>query len=124
MINQVLPIIGGTLVILWGIAHLFPTRNIVRDFGAISKDNKNIITMEWIIEGFALIFIGVLVVTVTAIDPISVVSKAVYWLSFGMLNALSILSLFTGFKVDFLPFKLCPAIFTGSSIFILFGILL
>jgi hypothetical protein len=33
----------------------------IRDFDEISADNKNIITMEWIIEGIALIFIGVLV---------------------------------------------------------------
>jgi len=40
------------------------------------------------------------------------------------LNALSLVSLFTGFKVNFVAFKLCPVIFTGASILILLGILL
>jgi hypothetical protein len=109
---------------LWGIAHLFPTKNVVAGFGDISEDNKNIITMEWLVEGVALIFIGVLVAMVTIIDPISAVSRAVCWLSFGMLNLLSVISLLTGFKVDFFTFKLCPVIFTGGSILILLGILL
>ena len=124
MLNQVLFYIAAALTTLWGIAHLFPTKNVVADFGDISDDNKNIITMEWIIEGVALIFIGVLVVTVTIIDPANSISRAVYWLSFVMLNVLSVVSLFTGFKVNFIPFKLCPVIFTGSSILILLGILL
>jgi hypothetical protein len=123
MINQIVLYIGAAFVILWGIAHLFPTANIVRDFGEISEDNKNIITMEWIIEGIALIFIGVLVAVATLIDPLNPVSKAVYWLAFGMLNILSIISLFTGFKINFIPFKLCPVIFTGASLLILWGIL-
>ena len=57
--NQILAYIGAGLTTLWGIAHLFPTRNVVADFGDISEDNRHIITMEWIVEGVALIFIGV-----------------------------------------------------------------
>lgn len=124
MLNQILFYIGAVLPILWGISHLFPTKNVVADFGDISADNKNIITMEWINEGATLIFIGVLVATVTFLDPSNMISQAIYWLSFIMLNILSLISLFTGFKVNFLPFKLCPLIFTGSSILILLGLLL
>jgi hypothetical protein len=35
--------------------------------------------------------------------------------------ALALVSLFTGFKVHFLPFKLCPVIFTVSAALILLG---
>jgi hypothetical protein len=124
MVNQILVYIGAAFVAFWGIAHLFPTKNVVADFGDISEDNRNIITMEWIVEGVALIFIGVLVATVTLVDAASPVTRAVYWLTFIGLNALSVVSLFTGFKVNFIPFKLCPVIFTGASILILLGILL
>jgi len=123
MLNQILFYIAAVLTALWGISHLFPTKNIVAGFGEISADNKNIITMEWINEGVTLIFIGFLVAAITLVDPASPVSQIVYWLSFVMLNTLSVISLFTGFKVNFLPFKLCPVIFTGSSILILLGIL-
>jgi len=80
--------------------------------------------MEWIVEGVSLIFIGLLVAAVTLIDRTSTVSRAVYWIAFAELNVLSIVSLFTGFKVNFLPFKLCPVIFTASSVLIVLGSLL
>jgi hypothetical protein len=103
---------------------LFPTKGVVAGFGDISDDNRNIISMEWIVEGVALIFIGTLIATVTAMDAASPVTRAVYWLAFVGLNALSVVSLFTGFKVNFLPFKLCPVIFTTASILILLGVYL
>jgi hypothetical protein len=124
MINQVLLYAGSALVLLWGIAHLFPTRSVVRDFGDISLDNKRIISMEWIIEGVSLIFIGATIIAVTFVDHTAVVSKTMYWLCFVVLNLLSVISLMTGFKVRFLPFKFCPVIFTTASILILMGIYL
>jgi hypothetical protein len=116
--------LAAFLTTLWGVAHLFPTRNVVKGFGDISLDNQRVITMEWINEGATLIFIGVLTAAVTIVDPASLVARTVYWLAIIMLNTLSIISLFTGFKVNFLPYRLCPIIFTGSSILILLGMYL
>ena len=124
MIDLVLLYLGAALTFLWGIAHLFPTRSVVRGFGAISLDNQRIIAMEWIVEGVSLIFIGTLVACVTFIDPTSIVSKAVYLISAIGLIVLAVVSLFTGFKVNFLPFRLCPFIFTASALLILAGGLL
>jgi hypothetical protein len=121
MANQILLYLGAFLPLFWGIAHLIPTRSVVAGFGEISLDNRRIITMEWIVEGVSLISLGVIVAVVTSIDYAAAISRAVYWISFAALNALSVVSLFTGFKVSFLPFKLCPAIFTTSSILILLG---
>lgn len=124
MINTVLLYLGAFLPFFWGIAHLFPTKSTVSGFGDISLDNRRIITMEWIVEGVSLIFIGILVAVVTYLDHASTISTAIYWIAFAMLNTLSIVSLVTGFKVSFLPFKLCPVIFTTSSILILLGSIL
>ena len=121
MINLILLYLGAALTALWGIAHLFPTGSVVKGFGAISTDNQRIITMEWIVEGVSLIFIGALIATVTFIDPVTAVSKAVFMLSVIGLFVLATVSLFTGFKVNFLPFKLCPFIFTASALLILIG---
>jgi len=121
MINLILLYLGAALTALWGIAHLFPTGSVVKGFGAISTDNQRIITMEWIVEGVSLIFIGALIATVTFIDPLTSVSKAVFMLSVIGLFVLATVSLFTGFKVNFLPFKLCPFIFTASALLILIG---
>jgi len=121
MMDLVMLYLGAALTALWGTAHLFPTRSVVKGFGTISVDNQHIITMEWIIEGVSLIFIGALVASVTFIDPISTVSKAVFLLSATGLVVLASVSLFTGFKVNFLPYKLCPFIFTASALLILVG---
>jgi hypothetical protein len=112
---------GSFLTIAWGIAHLFPTKNVVRGFGEITADNKKIILMEWILEGASLIFIGFMVAIVTYTDRNNPVSRIVYWTSFAALNIFSIISIFTGFKVSFIPFKLCPLIFSVSSILIIAG---
>lgn len=116
--------IAGASALIWGISHLFPTKNVVKDFGDISQDNKHIITMEWVVEGASLIFIGALTIAITYIDSLSAISRLVYSFIIGMLVILAIISLFTGFKVNFLPFKLCPFIFTASAVLILLGLLL
>jgi hypothetical protein len=121
MTGNVLLYLASFLTVVWGVAHLFPTKNVVKGFGDISLDNRHVITMEWINEGATLIFIGTLVTAVTLTDSTGLVTRTVYWLAIIMLNALSIISLFTGFKVNFLPYRLCPIIFTGSSILILLG---
>ena len=121
MPDQLLLYIGAAITFLWGVAHLFPTANVVKGFGEITADNKNIITMEWIVEGVSLIFIGVIVAGATIIDSTSNVSVFVYLASSIVLIVLAVVSLFTGFKVKFLPFKLCPILFTLSAILIFLG---
>ena len=105
----------------WGVAHLFPTRTVVRGFGEISEDNKRTIIMEWITEGIALVFIAFVVAATTYLDGASILSKVVYLGTVVVLNILSVVSLFTAFRNSFIAFKLCPFIFTGSSILIAVG---
>ncbi len=121
MVDLIFLYLGAALTALWGIAHLFPTKSVVEGFGDISIDNKRIITMEWIVEGVSLFFMGLLVATVTFIDPLSLVSRAVYILIILGLLVLATVSLFTGFKVNFLPYKLCPFIFIVSAVLIFIG---
>lgn len=121
MANLIFLFTGSALTIIWGIAHLFPTRSVVKDFGSISADNKQIITMEWIVEGIFLIFIGALCSGTTFIDPTAIVSGWVYFLAAGFLLIMALVSLFTGFRINFLPFKLCPVIFTVSAVLLAIG---
>ena len=119
--SAVLLYISSFFLVFWGIAHLFPTKNVIREFGEITADNKRILAMEWINEGATLVFLGILVLTLTLADPAHSVSRLVFICVFGFLNVLSAISLFTGFRVNFLAYKVCPVIFTGSSILILLG---
>jgi hypothetical protein len=62
MLNDILIYVGAGIITIWGIAHIVPTKSVIDGFGQLSKDNKRIITMEWIAEGLSLCFIGLLVV--------------------------------------------------------------
>jgi len=105
----------------WGVAHLFATKGVVKGFGDISVDNRRIITMEWIVEGVALVSTAAFVAVATAIAPDAPVSAAAYGVAVATLIALACVSLATGFKVAFLPFRLCPFIFGGSALLIVWG---
>jgi len=122
-VNKAAFYLAAAIPAVWGVAHLFPTRDVVRGFGDNSVDNQRVITMEWINEGATLVFIGSLVAAVTWIDPAAAVSRAVYWLCIVMLNTLSVISLFTGFRVRFIAYRLCPVVFTGASLLLLAGLL-
>ena len=121
MVNTILIIIGAILTILWGSIHLFPTSNVVKGYGDISQDNKRIIKMEWINEGLTLMFIGALNSLIAIFVPINLASSIVYWTSSAMLFIMAIMSLMTGARINFIPYRLCPVIFTGSGLLILIG---
>ena len=106
--NQVVLYVASAMTGLWGVAHLFATKGVVVGFGDLTADNRRIITMEWIVEGVALISTAAFVAAATAISPQAAVASAVYAVATATLAVLAIVSLFTGFKVAFLPFRLCP----------------
>ena len=59
---------AASVIAMWGVAHLIPTRQVVAGFGAISTDNRRVITQEWLAEGIAMIGIAAFVVAATAAD--------------------------------------------------------
>ena len=122
MINEVLLYIGSTVSILWGIAHLAPTRAVVKGFGDVSADNRRIITMEWLAEGFTLIFIGLLVLLITALyDRSNTISILVYRVSAGMLVLMSTLTMLTGARTKIIPIKICPFILVSVAVLLILG---
>lgn len=120
--KKTLFIIAGLLTALWGIAHLVPTAGVVEDFGEITHDNKLILTMEWLVEGFTLIFLGFLVFLIVLTDYSSLLARRILASIAIMLIALAAISLFTGFRVDFITYKLCPVIFSLSAILLFLGL--
>jgi hypothetical protein len=116
--------IAGAITMIWGIAHLFGTSGVLKGFGDTSPDNKLIISMEWIVEGLTLIFLGLLTIIVTRTDTASKLSRNVLVAISAMLISMAVLSLFTGFGVNFLPFKLCPVIFSLSALLIMIAMIL
>ena len=120
--NEALLYAGGALPILWGTAHLFPTRQVVRGFGGISRDNQLVLTMEWIAEAILLIFTGALVIVTTArFGADGAAPQTTLAASAAALLVLAVVSAATGGRVDFIMYRLCAPIFTVSAALILAG---
>ena len=119
MTASILLYVGSVVIILWGIAHIIPTKSVVRGFGSLSIDNSRIITMEWVAEGMTLMFIGILVLAATWITgPSSPAARLVIFTAAGMLFVMAVWSGFTGARTSILPMKACP--FVKSIVGILF----
>lgn len=116
---------AATSTAAWGLAHLVPTRMVVAGFGPLSRDNRLVITMEWVAEGLALVFLGALVALVTllgsASDPVPV---GVYWASAAMLLALAGLTASTGARGSVVFFKVCPLVKSTAALLLVTGIAL
>lgn len=125
MMNEILLYIGSAIIILWGIAHLIPTRAIVSGFGAISEDNKKILAMESIAEGLTLIFLGALPLLVTILaNPQSEAANIVYLACAVMLLIMAVLTLFAGARTSLLPYKICPVVKTVVAVLLILGSIL
>ena len=122
---DILLYVGSAIIIVWGIAHIIPTRSVVKGFGEISEDNTKIITMEWAAEGITLCFIGVLVLLVTVIGGSQgAVSALVYRISAGMLVVMAVWTASTGARTSIIPIKICPFVKTAVAILFVLGSLL
>jgi hypothetical protein len=119
--NEALIYIGSVIIILWGIAHLIPTKNIVSGFGDISADNKKIITMETIAEGLTLIFLGVLPLLLTLISDKDVIVNRTIFICAIMLLVMALLTLFTGARTSVIWYKICPAVKTVVAVLFILG---
>ena len=125
MLSDVFLFLGAGIVILWGIAHIIPTRSVVKGFGELSEDNRRLITMEWVAEGLTLIFIGTLVLLVTLQggppDPGSILVTRVCAL---MLLTMAIWTFMTGGKTAIVTIKICPLVKSTVAVLFLLGTML
>lgn len=123
--NEILVNIGAWIIIIWGIAHIIPTKAIVKGFGSISEDNKKILVMEIIAEGLTLIFLGVLpLVLMLYVDSSGTPARLVYISEGVMLLLMALVTLLTGSRTPTIWYKICPVVKTLVAVlFILGGVL-
>ena len=120
--NQWFLYAGSVIIAGWGLAHLVNTKGVLVSFEPMSVDTRRVVAMEWIMEGLTLIFVAVLVVLVTTLaDPQHAVSILIYRASAVMLIVMAAVSLFTGARVAFWAYKLCPFVFTASGVAFFLG---
>jgi hypothetical protein len=107
---------GTGLIIVWGFAHLFPTRSVVKGMGRLTEDGRRIAFGTWIAEGVTLIFVGVqlgILVLTFGWD-----SYTVLWvarISIGLLLVLTVVSFLTSARTAVVPMKICPFVKLGAT---------
>ena len=125
MISIIMLYVGSIVITLWGVAHIVPTKSVVRGFGPISQENRRIITMEWIAEGLTLCFIGLLVLFINIWGGSqSQASVIVYRASAVMLVIMAGLTASTGARTSIVPIKVCPFVKTAVAILFFLGTVL
>jgi hypothetical protein len=116
VLGPLLNYLASAVVIGWGVAHIVPTREVVKSLGEVAIDSRRIMEMEWVAEGLALVFIGVstFVLTVAAglADPVAVL---VYRMNAAALVVFAAWTYLAGFQTSLLPIKLCPAVLTAAA---------
>ena len=122
MLNNILLHLGAAILFVWGVAHIIPTRNVVSGFGPLSDDNRINITMEWVAEGLALAFLGVLTALVTTVggnnDP---VGRVAVWAVVGFCVVMGAWTFIVGRRSTILPIRLCPLVLAVAAGLLVLG---
>ena len=89
--------IAAGVVALWGVAHVLPTARVVHGYDDTTRDNRLVITQEWIAEALAMWFIASIVVISTAAGGFHrPLTDWIYRTSAIMLLAVAVLTTVTG----------------------------
>lgn len=116
---EVLAYLAAALTGLWGVSHAVPTRQVVTGFEPITRDNRRVLTQEWLAEAFTMWGLAALVVVVTAVDPGADVTRWAYRVCAGLLLALAALTAVTGARTRVVWFKICPVLLGTSALLLL-----
>jgi hypothetical protein len=110
---------AASIIAMWGVAHLIPTRQVVAGFGAISTDNRRVITQEWLAEGIAMIGIAAFVIAATAANGPGEIRAWVYRTAALLLVAVGLLTALTGARTPVVWFKICPLVMAVNAALLL-----
>jgi hypothetical protein len=118
--GAVLAYVAAGVVGLWGVAHVLATARVVRGFSDTSRDNRLVITQEWIAEGMTTWFIAAVVVLAPALGgPHHAFADWVYRASAIMLVALAALTAVTGARTAVIFFKVCRVLLGTTAALLL-----
>jgi hypothetical protein len=113
---------ASIVITLWGAAHIMPVRDVVAGFEPLSSDNRRVLIMEWVAEGLALGFIGVLTLLITAAGLSDTEAAIlVYRVCAVMLVVMAIWTGVTGARTSVVFFKLCPVIKSVCAVLLVVG---
>jgi hypothetical protein len=118
MTSDLVPYIGSSVIVVWGIAHIILTGRVVKGYEPISVENRRIVTMEWVAEGLTLVFIGLLVLFARHFYggcPLTYPATAVMLLVMAAWTAL------TGGRTSVTFLKISPVVETIVAILLLYS---
>ena len=114
--GAVLANVASAVLVVWGIAHLAPTRRVAKSFGELTGDNRRILVMEWIAEGITHISLGVLVALVTIVEGLGdPATPLVYRVVAAVLAVMAALTAATGARTPVIWFRVCPFVLSGAA---------
>jgi len=114
--TEALAYVAAGVVFLWGVSHIIPTKQVVAGFGDISRDNRYVITMEWVAEGLSFMFVAALVVAVTWSGKTpETAGDLVYRVCAGFLLAVGVWTAVTGARTKVIWFRMCPVVMTLTA---------
>lgn len=107
--NAALAYLGSTLLVIWSIVHLLPTRAVVREFGQMDSDNVRQVIIGWVTEGLTLMFIGVMVLLLLIFkESDNGTTQMVMQITSGYLLVLAFVSYVVGNRTNLLPLSASP----------------
>jgi hypothetical protein len=112
--SDALAFAAAGLVALWGVAHVVPTRQVVGGFREITRDNRLVLTMEWVAEALAMWLVGALV-AVVAVAGAGGTARLVYRVCAGFLVVLAAWTTVTGARTPVIWFRLCPVVLAVAT---------
>jgi len=97
-----------------------PTGKVVAGYSDTSRDNRLIITQEWVAEAITMWFIAAIVVVATALggSQQSLVDW-IYRISAIVLMAIATLTSVTGARTAVIFFKICPVLLGATAALLL-----
>jgi hypothetical protein len=120
MLSSVLAYVAAGVVGLWGVAHVLPTARVVHGFSDTSRDNRLVITQEWIAEGMTMWLIATVVIIAAALGSSHhAFGDWVYRASAVMLGAVAVLTAVTGARTPVIFFKICPFLLCATAALLL-----
>ena len=122
--SEVLAYAAAGILVLWGVSHAIPTKQVVAGFGDIGLDNRQVITMEWVAESVAFWFVAILVTLTTMSDMAPEAAAVTYRVSAGFLVAIGVLTSLTGARTKVVWFKMCPVVMATCATLLLTASLL
>jgi hypothetical protein len=114
--SEILAYVAAASLFAWGVSHLVPTKRVVSGFGLIGFDNRQIITMEWIAESLAFVFVAVLVASTALTGAPADTAALIYRVSAGFLVGIGVLTTLTAARTEVVWFKACPVVMGVSAL--------